>query len=108
MDKKDKLYEYGDKHVTEAEAKKIIDDKVKELEKKPPAPEVGLDGIDRWTNNGHGLVNVKPAITKAEAAAIEKAASKAKIKEITYTEPDSYFNEDMRKEADAWDNKHKK
>lgn len=38
------------------------------------AKKTGKKGIDSWTNNGYGLVNIKPAISKAEAAAIEKAA----------------------------------
>ena len=36
------------------------------------AKQTGKDGVDRWTNNGKGLVNIKPAISKAQAQAIAK------------------------------------
>ena len=44
------------------------------------AKKVGKKGIDSWTNNGYGLVNVKPAISKAEAAAIDKEVREKRAK----------------------------
>lgn len=40
------------------------------------AKATGKDGIDRWTNNGKGLIKVKPPITKAQAAKIDSERSK--------------------------------
>lgn len=36
------------------------------------APKRGPGGVDSWTNNGKGLVNVTPAISRAEAQRINK------------------------------------
>lgn len=40
----------------------------------------GKKGIDRWTNNGYGLVYGKPVITKEQAAKIDAEAKKNKGK----------------------------
>lgn len=32
----------------------------------------GKDGIDRWTNDGKGLISIKPAVTKEKAREIAK------------------------------------
>lgn len=37
-------------------------------------------GVDRWTSNGIGLTITKPAISKKEAVAIDKATEKGKKK----------------------------
>lgn len=44
------------------------------------AKKTGKDGIDRWTNNGKGLVFGKPVITKKQASEIDRAVDKKKGK----------------------------
>lgn len=46
---------------------------------KKKAKETTKSGVDRWTSNGIGIKNFKPAISKSEAAKINaEATSKGK------------------------------
>lgn len=40
----------------------------------------GKDGIDRWTNNGHGITVGKKPITKEQAAKIDAEVDKKQKK----------------------------
>ena len=44
------------------------------------AKKEGRKGIDRWTNNGYGMTFGKPVISKAQAAAIDKAVDEKRKK----------------------------